>query len=121
MRAVLDHLFFFVNATPPTAIYTLSLHDALPISRTKDEKAASGKASLNGEENYQFSARALIDRYHAMHFPLSWFVPNYGVQANNQQALSFFNEYALNQDVHPGFWHQSEVELPEKTDRKSVV
>ncbi|WP_338206744.1 TIM-barrel domain-containing protein [Lactobacillus juensis] len=84
-------------------------------TRTKDEKAASGKASLNGEENYQFSARALIDRYHAMHFPLSWFVPNYGVQANNQQALSFFNEYALNQDVHPGFWHQSEVELPEKT------
>src|SRR5690606_40319368 len=25
--------FFFVNATAPTAIYTLSLHDALPISR----------------------------------------------------------------------------------------
>src|SRR5947209_10825745 len=24
--------FFFFNATPPTAIYTLSLHDALPIS-----------------------------------------------------------------------------------------
>src|SRR5690242_21349853 len=23
---------FFLNATPPTAIYTLSLHDALPIS-----------------------------------------------------------------------------------------
>src|SRR5437867_9588183 len=23
--------FFFLNATPPTAIYTLSLHDALPI------------------------------------------------------------------------------------------
>src|SRR5438552_6691113 len=25
--------FFFLNATPPTEIYTLSLHDALPISR----------------------------------------------------------------------------------------
>src|SRR5438477_9795432 len=25
-------LFFFLNATPTTAIYTLSLHDALPIS-----------------------------------------------------------------------------------------
>src|SRR5204863_2076784 len=24
---------FFLTATPPTAIYTLSLHDALPISR----------------------------------------------------------------------------------------
>src|SRR5439155_17918729 len=26
--------FFFFNATPPTEIYTLSLHDALPISAT---------------------------------------------------------------------------------------
>ena len=37
--------------------------------RTKDQDAASGKASLNGEENYQFSARAMIDQYHAQHFP----------------------------------------------------
>src|SRR6266540_2893700 len=27
------HLFFFFNDTAPTEIYTLSLHDALPISR----------------------------------------------------------------------------------------
>src|SRR5205814_9895358 len=27
-------LFFFFNDTPPTEIYTLSLHDALPISAT---------------------------------------------------------------------------------------
>src|SRR5205085_4930815 len=27
-------LFFFFNDTPPTEIYTLSLHDALPISYT---------------------------------------------------------------------------------------
>src|SRR5438309_7910680 len=26
------HFFFFFNAPPPTEIYTLSLHDALPIS-----------------------------------------------------------------------------------------
>src|SRR5437867_10476128 len=26
-------IFFFFNDTPPTEIYTLSLHDALPISR----------------------------------------------------------------------------------------
>src|SRR5439155_27019094 len=28
-----DVFFFFFNAPPPTEIYTLSLHDALPISR----------------------------------------------------------------------------------------
>src|SRR5438034_11271868 len=27
-----SHLFFFFNSTAPTEIYTLSLHDALPIS-----------------------------------------------------------------------------------------
>src|SRR5205085_11780647 len=28
-----SHLFFFFNNTPTTEIYTLSLHDALPISK----------------------------------------------------------------------------------------
>src|SRR5690348_17676003 len=28
--------------TPPTAVYTLSLHDALPISRRADERARPG-------------------------------------------------------------------------------
>src|SRR5690606_6860760 len=31
-QALLFHLLFFFNAPPPTEIYTLSLHDALPIS-----------------------------------------------------------------------------------------
>lgn len=84
-------------------------------TRTADENAASGKASLNGEENYQFSARAMLDRYHALHFNLGWFVPNYGVQTNSDQALSFFNDYALNQGIHPGFWHKDDVTIPEKT------
>src|SRR5947207_4105358 len=30
-------IFFFFNDTPPTEIYTLSLHDALPILRTSAE------------------------------------------------------------------------------------
>src|SRR5260221_4473146 len=39
MRYVLSFFFFFFNDTATTEIYTLSLHDALPISLT--EKAAS--------------------------------------------------------------------------------
>ncbi|MBA1392893.1 alpha-glucosidase, partial [Lactobacillus sp. XV13L] len=83
-------------------------------TRTKDEKCVSGRASLNGEENYQFSARAMLDRYHALHFPLSWFVPNYGVEPVNFQSLDFFNDYAESQDVQPGFWHEQNAALPEK-------
>src|SRR2546430_9518090 len=33
-------MFFFFNDTATTEIYTLSLHDALPISRTRDVRAA---------------------------------------------------------------------------------
>ncbi len=83
-------------------------------TRTKNEELASHKASLNGEENYHFSARAMIDRYQKAHFKLSWFVPNYNVTAAND-ALSFFNDYAVNQEVAPGFWHQDNLALPEKT------
>src|SRR5437762_7112416 len=31
--SILYSVFFFCNAPPPTEIYTLSLHDALPISQ----------------------------------------------------------------------------------------
>src|SRR5207302_6858884 len=34
------HIFFFFNATAPTAIYTLSLHDALPILPAADRRSA---------------------------------------------------------------------------------
>src|SRR2546429_1686235 len=46
------HYFFFFNDTATTEIYTLSLHDALPISQTdqsaslsKDQAAAAGAIS----------------------------------------------------------------------------
>src|SRR3989442_12297844 len=35
VRPHLSHLFFFFNDTATTEIYTLSLHDALPISETE--------------------------------------------------------------------------------------
>src|SRR5690242_21629055 len=38
-------LFFFYDTAPPE-IYTLSLHDALPISRCADRKAGVGIARL---------------------------------------------------------------------------
>ena len=34
---ILDHRFFFFNDTATTEIYTLSLHDALPIYSNDDD------------------------------------------------------------------------------------
>src|SRR5216683_4731399 len=39
------YFFFFFNDTATTEIYTLSLHDALPISRAPGSRAASRRAS----------------------------------------------------------------------------
>src|SRR2546425_7100458 len=38
------HFFFFFNDTATTEIYTLSLHDALPISSLLDEGTAAAEA-----------------------------------------------------------------------------
>src|SRR3712207_8769619 len=54
-------MFFFFNDTATTEIYTLSLHDALPIFRgvgaiRTDELTPGGGAQMNGEKS---AARAL--------------------------------------------------------------
>src|SRR2546430_15684611 len=42
MHLSLHLFFFFFNDTATTEIYTLSLHDALPISRTEQRRAEYG-------------------------------------------------------------------------------
>src|SRR2546430_4263574 len=41
-------IFFFFNDTATTEIYTLSLHDALPISRRRGRSATSRRCSAGG-------------------------------------------------------------------------
>ena len=70
------------------------------------------RESLNGEkDNYQFSARAAIDRYLDNDFPLGWFLPNDGYGAGygqtgsldgNIQNLKEFGEYARSKGVEIG-------------------
>ena len=77
------------------------------------------RESLNGEkDNYQFSARAAIDRYLDNDFPLGWFLPNDGYGAGygqtgsldgNIQDLKEFGEYARSKGVEIGLWTQSDL------------
>ena len=77
------------------------------------------KESLNGEKNnYQFSARAAIDRYVKHDMPLGWFLPNDGYGAGygqettldgNIQNLKKFGDYARKQGVEIGLWTQSDL------------
>lgn len=85
-------------------------------ARTNDPNEASGKASLNGEEEYQFSARGAIDRYQKFHFPLGWLVPNYEVSDLKDESLEAFNEYANTHGVEGGFWCEKQAAaLPKNT------
>ena len=77
------------------------------------------KESLNGEKNnYQFSARAVIDRYNTYDMPLGWILPNDGYGAGygqtgtlvgNIQNLKELGDYARQKGVEIGLWTQSDL------------
>ena len=78
------------------------------------------RESLNGElpGNYQFSARAVIDRYEAADMPLGWILPNDGYGAGYGQTetldgnignLKEFGDYARGKGVEIGLWTQSDL------------
>ena len=90
--------------------------------RYKESQKDNGgiKESLNGElpGNYQFSARAVIDRYNAADMPLGWVLPNDGYGAGygqtetldgNIQNLKEFGDYARERGVEIGLWTQSDL------------
>ncbi len=89
--------------------------------RYKENQKDNGgiKESLNGEKgNYQFSARAVVDRYKNHDMPLGWILPNDGYGAGygqtstlegNIQNLKEFGDYARNHGVEIGLWTQSDL------------
>lgn len=89
--------------------------------RYKEEQKDNGgvRESLNGENgNYQFSARAVIDRYKAHDMPFGWLLPNDGYGAGygqtetidgNIQNLKELADYAHANGVEIGLWTQSDL------------
>ena len=90
--------------------------------RYKESQKDNGgvRESLNGElpGNYQFSARAVIDRYEAADMPLGWILPNDGYGAGYGQTetlegnidnLRTFGDYARSKGVEIGLWTQSDL------------
>lgn len=89
--------------------------------RYKESQKDNGgiKESLNGEKNnYQFSARAVIDRYKNADMPLGWILPNDGYGAGYGQTetlegnianLKSFGDYARKNGVEIGLWTQSDL------------
>ena len=71
-----------------------------------------------GRPSYQFSARAVIDRYAAHDMPLGWVLPNDGYGSGYGQTGSLegnidnlrqFGQYAHEHGVEVGLWTQSDL------------
>jgi Alpha-glucosidases, family 31 of glycosyl hydrolases len=89
--------------------------------RYKESQKDNGgiKESLNGEKNnYQFSARAVIDRYNKWDMPLGWLLANDGYGAGygqeetldgNIKNLKSLADYADDKGVKIGLWTQSDL------------
>ena len=89
--------------------------------RYKESQTDNGgtKETLNGEKNnYQFSARAAVDRYLSQDMPLGWFLPNDGYGAGYGQTetidgnidnLKQFGDYAREKGVEIGLWTESNL------------
>lgn len=89
--------------------------------RYKESQKDNGgiRESLNGENNnYQFSARAVIDRYKNHDMPFGWLLPNDGYGAGygqtetldgNIQNLKSLGDYARQNGVEIGLWTQSDL------------
>ena len=77
--------------------------------------------SLNGEKDYQFSARAMLDRYQRWGFPLSWIIPNYESQAAAKpDDFAAFAGYAQSRNCHPGFWSEKGQPLAHHSEFAAV-
>src|SRR5436305_15005321 len=57
-------LFFFFNATPTTEIYTLSLHDALPISAPAGSRRAGSRRACPPSELHRLDDPAQRSEEH---------------------------------------------------------
>ena len=97
---------------------TMTFEDGKSYKESASDKTVI-KESLNGEKNnYQFSARAAIDRYVNHDMPLGWFLPNDGYGAGygqestldgNIENLKQFGDYARKHGVEIGLWTQSDL------------
>ena len=97
---------------------SMTFEDGKRYSESQKDNGGT-KESLNGEHNnYQFSARAVVDRYAAADMPLGWILPNdgygcgYGQDTTldgNIRTLREFSDYTRSKGVEVGLWTQSDL------------
>src|SRR2546430_6103001 len=98
MRRVVFYCFFFFNDTATTEIYTLSLHDALPISRRlANEIAGDGRRIGDGIVQVpDHAGDRKSTRLNSSHSQISYAV--FCLKKNNNYKLTTL--YSTSRNVH---------------------
>ncbi len=118
----LGYMANFVNTSwkeaDPQHSRAIKFEDGNSYEITHDPENVYAKSSFNGEEKYQFSARAMIERFHKNHFPLSWMVPNFNSDAQlAPTSVENLASFADEQNIKLGFYGQ----LPENAPANFLV
>lgn len=75
-------------------------------------------ADLNGNQYYQFSARAMIERYLDKKLPLKWIVPNYQNNTKlDEDEVKSFENFAQEKGITVGYYNQ----LPKEAQPNLVI
>lgn len=92
---------------------SIKFEDGNNYMQTTEKDKIVAHSSLNGEEKYQFSARAMIERYEKNEINLKWIVPNFkGTTPLSTESVESFDEFAEKKDIKVGYYNVLPVNAP---------
>src|SRR2546430_11819307 len=91
-------IFFFFNDTATTEIYTLSLHDALPISRASDRFDGGARKPLGRRSAYFLDRKST--RLNSSHSQISYAVFCLKKKKKTKRNVPIYCYFAELSDIH---------------------
>lgn len=96
----------------------IKFEDGQNYKPTDDEQKVYGHSSFNGEEKYQFSARAMVERFIKHGLTLNWMVPDYKNKKElSSSSVENLTNFANEHDLILGFYNK----LPESAPANFLI
>lgn len=102
----------------PKELSAIKFEDGNSYKHTDNEEKVYGRSSFNGEEKYQFSARAMIERFDKHGLKLNWMVPDYRNKKElSESSVENLTSFANEHDLILGFYNH----LPESAPANFLI
>ncbi|MBP2057455.1 alpha-glucosidase (family GH31 glycosyl hydrolase) [Lactobacillus colini] len=92
---------------------SIKFEDGNNYMQTTDKDKIVAHSSLNGEDKYQFSARAMVERYQKNDIDLKWIIPNF--KSNTPlgiESVDSFTEFAEKNGIKVGYYNALPTNAP---------